>query len=401
MEIYLPIAGVEIMAWKLVLLGFTVGVIGGFFGIGGAFMVTPALNVFGFPMAYAIGTDMAHVVGKSIVATAKHRKMGHVDVRLGLAMVIFTAFGIELGATAIMWLERIGKVGSVVRIIYILFLFSVGLVMLYEYYTLTRHSSKLKVKDPAACRLARKLQGIRLRPMITLRVSGLTISLWVIGSVAFVTGCFAGFLGVGGGFIRMPALMYFIGCPTTIAVGTDLFEVMISGAYGAFSYASKARVEIFAAIVMLSGAAIGAQFGTIATKYVKGLTIRLYFAVTMMLSAVSVIFKQISAGYRSDYEPALYAWVRSTTGLIAKSEIKDWLVLNKTAVKAWIAQQSETVQSAFAVEKVWNNCSGYLMLGAACGLSALIMIKMLRGIRSERNSHLNLRKYPEVPEVGK
>src|SRR5512135_1159416 len=160
MEIYLPIAGVEIMAWKLVLLGFTVGVIGGFFGIGGAFMVTPALNVFGFPMAYAIGTDMAHVAGKSIVATVKHRKMGNVDVRLGLIMVIFTAFGIESGATAIMWLEKIGKVGSVVRIVYILFLFSVSLFMLYEYYTLTRLSSKLKVKEPAACRLARKLQSI-------------------------------------------------------------------------------------------------------------------------------------------------------------------------------------------------------------------------------------------------
>src|SRR5512143_2716531 len=108
MEIYLPISGVEIMAWKLILLGFTVGVIGGFFGVGGAFMVTPALNVFGFPMAYAIGTDMAHIAGKSIVATAKHRKLGNVDMKLGLLMVVFTAIGIEIGAWTIMWLERIG-----------------------------------------------------------------------------------------------------------------------------------------------------------------------------------------------------------------------------------------------------------------------------------------------------
>ena len=99
MEIFLPISGVEIMAWKLVLLGFTVGVIGGFFGVGGAFMVTPALNVFGFPMAYAIGTDMAHIAGKSVVATAKHRKYGNVDMRLGLLMIVGTAIGIEGGAT--------------------------------------------------------------------------------------------------------------------------------------------------------------------------------------------------------------------------------------------------------------------------------------------------------------
>ncbi|MFI5293590.1 MAG: sulfite exporter TauE/SafE family protein [Thermodesulfovibrionales bacterium] len=396
MEIYLPIAGVEIMAWKLVLLGFTVGVIGGFFGIGGAFMVTPALNVFGFPMAYAIGTDMAHVAGKSIVATVKHRKLGNVDMRLGLIMVIFTAFGIEFGARTIMWLEQIGRVGPVVRIVYIFFLFGVGLFMLYEYYTLTRHSSGHSLKDPAMSKLARKLQGIHLAPMITLRTSGITISLWVIGSVALFTGFFAGFLGVGGGFIRMPALMYIIGCPTTIAVGTDLFEVMITGSYGAFTYAAKARVEIVAAIVMLSGAAIGAQCGTLATKYVKGLIIRLYFSVTMLLSGVSVIFKQISSDYRYAYEPALNAWVRSTTGLTGKTAIRDWIALNKPAVKTWIAQQSDVVQSAFTMEKAWNDYSGYLMLGAACGLSVIIIVKMLQGIVNERKLRYILKTALEV-----
>jgi uncharacterized membrane protein YfcA len=396
MEIYLPIAGVEIMAWKLVLLGFTVGVIGGFFGIGGAFMVTPTLNVFGFPMAYAIGTDMAHVAGKSIVATVKHKKLGNVDMRLGLLMVIFTAFGIELGARTIMWLEQIGRVGPVVRIVYMFFLFGVGLFMLYEYYTLTRRSSEHTLKDPAMSKLAGKLQGVHLPPMITLRTSGITISLWGIGAVALFTGFLAGFLGVGGGFIRMPALMYVIGCPTTIAVGTDLFEVMITGAYGAFTYAAKARVEIIAAIVMLSGAAIGAQCGTLATKYVKGLTIRLYFSVTMLLSGVSVIFKQISSDYRYAYEPALNRWVGSTTGLTGKTAIKDWVALNKPAVKTWIAQQSDVIQSAFMREKVWNDSSGYLMLGAACGLSAIIIAKMLQGIFNERKSRDILKTALEV-----
>ena len=162
MEIYLPIAGVVIMAWKLVLLGFTVGVIGGFFGVGGAFMVTPALNVFGFPMAYAIGTDMAHVAGKSIIATVKHKKLGNVDIKLALTMVIFTGSGIELGARTIMWLERIGRVGPVVRMVYVFFLFGVGLFMLYEYYQLTGKGSMHEAGDPGMCRLARKLQDIHL-----------------------------------------------------------------------------------------------------------------------------------------------------------------------------------------------------------------------------------------------
>lgn len=396
MEIYLPIAGVEIMAWKLVLLGFTVGVIGGFFGIGGAFMVTPALNVFGFPMAYAIGTDMAHVAGKSIVATVKHKKLGNVDMKLGLFMVIFTSVGIELGARMIMWLEQIGRVGPVVRIVYMVFLFGVGFFMLYEYYTLSRRSVAQDVKDPGMSRLSRKMQEIHLPPMIALRTSGITMSLWVIGFVALFTGFFAGFLGVGGGFIRMPALMYIIGCPTTVAVGTDLFEVMITGAYGAFTYAAKARVEIVAAIIMLAGAAIGAQFGTLATKYVKGLTIRLYFSVTMLLSGVSVIFKQISSDYRYAYEPALNNWVKSATGLTSKAAIKDWIVLNKPAVKSWVVHQSDVTQAAYAMEKVWNDCSGYLMLGAACGLSAIIIFKMQQGIVYERRSRYLLKSNLEV-----
>ena len=380
----LPIAGVEIMAWQLVLLGLTVGVIGGFFGVGGAFMVTPALNVFGFPMAYAIGTDMAHIAGKSIVATAKHRKLGNVDMRLGLIMIVFTAVGIELGATLIMYLEKIGRIGPIVRVTYMALLFGLGTYMLYEYFKLTRGATGGKVKDAGASKLALKMQSLNIPPMINLKASGIRISLWVVGGMAVLTGFLAGFLGVGGGFIRMPALLYIIGCPTTIAVGTDLFEVMISGAYGAFSYAMKARVELLAAVVMLCGAAIGAQFGTVATKYVKGLIIRLYFAVTMLLSGVSVIFKQIASNYKAVYEPSLKSWAKATSGLKENGQVSEWIMMNKPAVKAWIAQQSDIMQSAYVMDKTWNNYSGYLMLGAACGLSALIIVKMMKGIVYER-----------------
>ena len=386
MELYLPIANVEIMAWQLVLLGLTVGIIGGFFGIGGAFIITPALNIFGFPMSYAIGTDMAHIVGKSIVATATHRKLGNVDMKLGILMVVFTAIGIETGAIVIMWLERIGSVEPIVRIVYIVLLFGLGIYMLYEYFNLTNGVSGHKVKDAGTSSLAKKMQNIHIAPMIHLKVSGLKISLWVIGVVATSTGFLAGFLGVGGGFIRMPALMYVIGCPTTIAVGTDLFEIMISGLYGAFTYAYKGRVDLIAAVVMLFGAAIGAQIGTLATAYVKGLTIRLYFAVTMILAGVSVVFKYIASNYNYTYKTALNSWVTATSGLVSSPEIKNWIVMNKSAVKAWIAQQSDTMQTAYAMEKVWNNYSAYLLLSAACGLSALIVVKMIQGVMYERIS---------------
>ncbi|KJR43681.1 membrane protein containing DUF81 [Candidatus Magnetoovum chiemensis] len=384
-NIYLPIAGVDIVGWQLLLIGLTVGIIGGFFGVGGAFMVTPALNVFGFPMAYAIGTDMAHMAGKSVVATIKHRKLGNVDMKLGLIMVLFTAVGIELGATIIMWLEKIGRVGPIVRIVYMVLLFSLGSYMVIEYFKYRSLSKKgHNVSDAERSGLSVKLSSIKLWPMIHLKKSGVVISLWIVGGVAVLTGFIAGFLGVGGGFIRMPALMYIIGCPTTIAVGTDLFEVMISGAYGAFSYAMKGRVEIFAAVIMLVGAAVGAQFGTLATKYVKGLTIRLYFAVTMLLAGVSVVFKHISSDYKYVYEKSLLEWAKIQSGIADKADLKDWVLINKSAVKGWMAQQSDVFQHAALLEKLWNSYAGYLMLGSACALSAVIVIKMLRGVALER-----------------
>lgn len=392
--VHLPISGTEINGFTLILLGFTVGVIGGFFGIGGAFIVTPALNVFGFPIAYAIGTDMAHIAGSSIVSTAKHRKFGNVDVRLGVLMIIGTIIGIELGATLIMWLERIGRIGPIVRTTYVILLFGLGFYMLYEYIKHSRgHEKEAAAKDPDKSRLALKMQGINIPPMIKLKVSGFSISLWVIVGVGVFTGFLAGFLGVGGGFIRMPALMYLVGSPTKVAVGTDLFEVMFSGAYGAFSYALKGRVELLAALIMLIGAAVGAQIGATATAYARGTIIRLYFAVTIICAGVSVIFKHISERNKDVYVPALNEWARAASGLTDKIELSHWLHTNKVDVKAWLAQQTDVIQQAHVMEKAWSSYSGYLMLGSACVLSAVIMFWLVRGILRERAEA----KFVEIP----
>ncbi len=297
---YLPIANVEINALVLVLIGFTVGVLGGFFGIGGAFMVTPALNIFGFPMAYAIGTDLAHVMGKSIVATFKHRKLGNVDLRLGVIMIAGTAAGVEVGKDAILYLEKIGLVEVVVRVVYILLLGGIGIYMIYDYYRYALDSKKTErgVAEKIGTGLSRRIHSIAVPPLVTLSESRIkSISIWAILIVGFATGFLAGFLGVGGGFIRMPALVYALGVPTTIAIGTDLFEIIFSAGIGAFLYAIEGRVEVVAAATMLLGAAVGVQLGTTATKYIKGMEIRLYFAVTVFLAGVSVAMKQLSATY--------------------------------------------------------------------------------------------------------
>ncbi len=297
-NIYLPVAGMEFNVLLLLLIGLTVGVCGGFFGIGGAWIVTPALNIFGFPMPYAIGTDLAHMGGKSIVSTIRHGKFGNVDYRLGVSMIVGTTVGMELGAQLVMLLERAGLAESYIRKAYVVFLALIGGYVLYDYISHVRRQRRAGLPEGAPLpaegpTLAMKLQRLRIPPMIHFKEAGITTSVWLPILVGLFTGVVASVLGVGGGFIRMPALIYLIGCRTVVAVGTDLFEVMVTGAYGAFTYAHKGRVELIAAVWMLLGAAIGAQMGTVAVKYVHGYSIRLLFAVTIFIACASVLLKQL------------------------------------------------------------------------------------------------------------
>ncbi len=292
---FMPIAGVKIFWPGLVLIGFSVGVIGGFFGMGGAWMVTPGLNILGFPMAFAIGTDIAHIAGKSMISTIRHSKFGNVDYKLGIIMVIGTMGGIECGAQLVMYLERLGQVGPVVRWVYVVFLLLIALMVFSDY---AKARKKKKMGEQAGEKGVegftwyKTLHKINIPPMVHFKTSGIYCSAWLPIMVSFVTGVLAGFLGIGGGLLRMPALIYFIGAPTHVAVGTDLFEVMISGLYGAFTYTLKGRIELVAVFVMLTGAAIGAQIGTVATKYAKGYGIRLAFGAAVLCCMISIILKQ-------------------------------------------------------------------------------------------------------------
>jgi uncharacterized membrane protein YfcA len=281
-----------------------VGVLGGFFGVGGGWIVTPALNIFGFHMAYAIGTDLANIFGQSIGATKKHHKMGNIDWKLGYISILASIVGLEIGSQVVLTLEKAGDVGSIVRWCYLFLMFGLSSLMFYDYFRLNpkrnksnqeqsgdSEDSKQKTRKSS---IAEKLHKINLPPMISFPASGIkSVSLWIVIFVFLFTGFLSGFLGVGGGFIRMPALVYLIGVPTVIAVGTDLMSVLFAGAYGCFTYALKGRVEFIAAFIMLIGASIGAQIGATAVKYIKGYGIRLLFAIMIVLAGCSIALEQI------------------------------------------------------------------------------------------------------------
>lgn len=291
----------------LIIVGFIIGVLGGFFGVGGSFLAGPALFAVGVPINFVVGTDLAHIVGKSIVAAKKHRALGNVDLKLGLIMVVGTIIGVEIGAQGIEALKHRANLDLVVGITFIIVLISISAFVGWEgwlTFKMQRERAREaemsglalralddKEDESALDHIAQRIHGIKLPPMISLKASGIEqISLWAILGVALIGGMFSGFLGGGAGYIRMPSMVYLLGIPTHVAVGTDLFEVVISASYGTLTHALKGNVDIVIALVMHTGAAIGAQIGAAMTEYFRGPKIRLAFVPLPLIGAGIVIY---------------------------------------------------------------------------------------------------------------
>jgi len=292
-----PISGVTINPFFLIGIGFVVGLLGGFFGVGGGFLAGPLMFWSGVPMNFVVGTDLAHMTGKSIVAAKRHRTLGHVDVRLGIVMTLGTLIGVEIGARIIEALKAAGNIDHVIGITYIVILLAISGFTAWESISalrLSHHQTADEArKDVVAFgRLTQVVQSIHLWPMIAFPGSGIeAISLWVVVGIGLLTGILAGSLGVGGGFLRMPLLIYVIGVPTHVAVGTDLFEIMFSAGYGTLTHAVKGNVDILMALVMHTGAALGAQIGAMSTRYFAGPRIRLLFSLLPLIGAILVLVR--------------------------------------------------------------------------------------------------------------
>jgi uncharacterized protein len=292
---YFPISGVHLDPIYLVFIGFVIGILGGFFGVGGSFLTSPALFAAGLPMNFVVGTDLAHIVGKSIVAARTHRVLGNIDLKLAAIMVIGTIGGSETGVQAIEILKKGGHVELVVGTVSIIVFTGIALFCAWESWMALRLDQR---RNPGQSRkqdvtaidgFAKALQRIKLAPCVSLPHSGIeSISFWAILSVSFIGGIFSGFLGGGAGYIRMPSMVYLLGIPTHIAVGTDLFEIIISASYGTVRHAMNGNVDILIALVMQTGAALGARIGANLTQYFTGPRIRLAFAPLPLLGAIVI-----------------------------------------------------------------------------------------------------------------
>lgn len=314
------IAGIHAPIFLLILTGFTVGIVGGFIGVGGGYMVTPALIVFGFPGYMASGIDVTHIAGKSVIATIRHRQLGNIDWTLGLAMVGGTMLGVELGVRLLNYTKSIGLSGVV------LLAASVAIMVgLFLYTQIETHKAHKKINELAAegksvgrelsvSPLPKFFQAIKLYPIVRCRTAKLVISMWVVVMVGVATGVLAGFFGVGGGFIRVPSLVYVVGATTHIAVGTDLLEIVVSGGYGALRQTMSGNVDIVAVMFMIVGAMFGAQFGSIATSFVRGPAIRYILSYSLILATVGAFLRLVYVLSGGTYEFLNFAAVVFTLG---------------------------------------------------------------------------------------
>ncbi|MCA1579982.1 MAG: sulfite exporter TauE/SafE family protein [Acidobacteria bacterium] len=302
---HFPISGATISSPWLIGIGLVVGILGGFFGVGGSFLAGPALYALGLPMNFVVGTDLAHIMGKSVVAAKKHRALGNVDLKLGLIMVGGTLVGVELGAQLVQVLKRLNLTDLVLGGVFSTILIILSLFMAWESIGALRMRRLIatgRIKTIKRDRIhftavVKKVQALRLPPYVSLPASGITkISLWPILAVGLAGGFFSGLLGGGAGYIRMPSLVYVLGVPTHVAIGTDLFEIIISAGYGTVSHAIKGNVDILIALVMHTGAAVGAQIGAAATEKFHGPWIRLAFVPLPLLGAGLLLWELFHRG---------------------------------------------------------------------------------------------------------
>ncbi|GAB3679182.1 sulfite exporter TauE/SafE family protein [Salinarchaeum chitinilyticum] len=280
--------------------GLVVGVLFGFFGMGGSFLVTPALLMLDYEPSVAVGSGMAFVFGTAVIATLKHHDLGQVDYKLGAIMITGTTIGIEAGRASVYYLESLGLAGGIISVAYVVLLGGVGAMVTRDALKsngggIDHEAADKDLDEYEIPEIAKTIQQtVRIPPMVTLR-GDVRVSVWVITAVAFATGLLSGFLGVGGGFIRMPAMIYAIGVPVPVAVGTDLFEIVFSGGLGSYLYGQGGGVNLGIVAPLLFGSALGARIGSAATAVVDADGIKIYFGGMLLIGAVAVGIGEIGS----------------------------------------------------------------------------------------------------------
>ena len=284
MHIYLPIAGEAVNAVFIVLLGFVVGLLSGMFGVGGGFLTTPLLIFYGIPPTVAVASATTQITGASVSGAMVHMRRGGVDLKMAGVMIVGGLFGSFFGAALFRALQSTGQIDIVIDFLYVLILGWIGGLMLKDgLKSLGLIGPKVEVAPRA--RHNRWVASLPLRWRF--HGSGLYISPIAPFALGFVAGTLTVLLGIGGGFILVPAMIYLLGMPARVVIGTSLFMVLAVSAGTTMVHALTTRaVDVVLAGLLLVGGVIGAQYGALLALRVKPDLLRLALAVIILLVAL-------------------------------------------------------------------------------------------------------------------
>ena len=280
MQIYLPIAEVSVNAFLLLGLGGLVGVLSGMFGVGGGFLMTPLLFFIGIPPAVAVATEANQIVASSFSGVLAHLRRKTVDLRMGTVLLIGGLIGAALGVVVFNYLKSLGQVDLLVRLCYVVFLGVIGGMMFFESLRAIRQTRS--GKSVPRRKKHNWVHGLPLK--MRFRTSGLYISVIPPVLVGVAVGILAAIMGVGGGFIMVPAMIYLLGMPTKVVVGTSLFQIIFVTAFTTLLHATtNFTVDIALAVLLLVGGVIGAQIGTSIGTKLKAEQLRILLAIMVLL----------------------------------------------------------------------------------------------------------------------
>ncbi len=282
MNIYLPIAEMSESVLVLLGMGAAVGFISGLFGVGGGFLITPLLIFTGVPSAVAVGTSTAQLVASSVSGAIAQYNRKNVDIKLGVVLVGGGLLGTVIGVEIVRILRQAGQFDVFIALCYVLFLGVIGMLMLIESVQAvwkTRAGQQPSVRRPGEHSW---LHGLPFKMRFN------RSKLYISAVPPFLIGAFVGFLaaimGVGGGFVMVPALIYLLRVPTNVVVGTSLFQTVFVAAAATILHAGTiASVDIVLAAVLMFGGVVGAQFGASAGSQLKGEQLRLLLAAIVLL----------------------------------------------------------------------------------------------------------------------
>ena len=287
MQLYLPIAEVSVNAFLILGLGGIVGFLSGMFGVGGGFLITPLLFFIGVPPAVAVATGANQVVASSVSGVLAQLRRKGVDFHMGTVLLLGGFVGSAIGVWVFAWMTRLGQVDLFVQLSYVLFLGLIGAMMLQE-----SLRSLLRSRKPGGAPIRRAhvhswVHGLPFK--MKFRASGLYISVIPPALIGAAVGFLAAIMGVGGGFILVPAMIYLLGMPTKVVIGTSLFQIIFVTGFTTVMHAVNSQtVDMLLALLLILGGVIGAQIGTRVGVRLKAEQLRILLSLLVLTVAIRI-----------------------------------------------------------------------------------------------------------------